>query len=376
MGSSRRCVPLVLLCGADGVQNPEYRQLLIQTIHTCAIQHSSVASNVVHVLMEFLGDASNASAVDVIAFVREVVEKFPELRAGILEKLQECFSEIKSGKVFRGALWILGEYGESASGIMETMRCIRKVLGEVPILASEQVRATLPCSIADPVQRLLDESSLDVVSDADAAALVPTSTTSTRVLADGTYATETVFSSLVQAENLERVKAKSKPVLRALILGGDYYTATVLAGCLTKLVLRFRGAELDERVVNEFRAEVSSLTVALSDDADETPGDVDHDVHHPCRTVAVLERAYRRGRAGAHPQLPPVPRCHLDPPCPRVHRDGSRPRIAGRPGAGGRHPRDLLGGHAEGVFQDGAAPGGRSAREAREGEHQGQGAGR
>ena len=28
-------------------QNPEYRQLLIQTIHTCAIRHSEVASNVV-----------------------------------------------------------------------------------------------------------------------------------------------------------------------------------------------------------------------------------------------------------------------------------------------------------------------------------------
>lgn len=120
-------------------QSPEYRQLLIQTIHTCAIKHSEVASNVVHVLMEFLGDANNGSAVDVIAFVREVVEKFPALRSSIIEKLLSTFSEIKSGKVFRGALWIVGEYGNTVEDIQETMEQIRKVLGEIPILASEQV---------------------------------------------------------------------------------------------------------------------------------------------------------------------------------------------------------------------------------------------
>lgn len=48
----------------------EYRQLLIQSIHSCAIKFSEVAANVVHVLMDFLGDNNNPSAVDVIAFVR------------------------------------------------------------------------------------------------------------------------------------------------------------------------------------------------------------------------------------------------------------------------------------------------------------------
>lgn len=53
--------------------NMEYRQLLIQSIHTCAIRFSEVAASVVHVLMEFLGDSNNPSAVDVIAFVRYVL---------------------------------------------------------------------------------------------------------------------------------------------------------------------------------------------------------------------------------------------------------------------------------------------------------------
>lgn len=91
--------------------------------------------------MEFLGDANNASAVDVIAFVREVVEKFPLLRSSIVDKLLATMAEIKSGKVFRGALWIVGEYGNTVEDIKETMMQIRNVMGEIPILASEQVRS-------------------------------------------------------------------------------------------------------------------------------------------------------------------------------------------------------------------------------------------
>lgn len=48
----------------------EYRQLLIQSIHVCAIKFSEVAASVVHSLMDFLGETSNPAAVDVIAFVR------------------------------------------------------------------------------------------------------------------------------------------------------------------------------------------------------------------------------------------------------------------------------------------------------------------
>lgn len=66
--------------------------------------------------MEFLGDSNNSAAVDVISFVREVVEKFPDLRSSIIEKLLQTFNEIKSGKVFRGALWIVGEYCTTQEG--------------------------------------------------------------------------------------------------------------------------------------------------------------------------------------------------------------------------------------------------------------------
>jgi coatomer subunit beta len=237
-------------------KNIEYRQLLIQSIHTCAIKFSEVASNVVHVLMEFLGDSSNPSAVDVISFVREVVEKFPDLRSSIVEKLLRTFGDIKSGKVFRGALWIVGEYCQGAEGVKEAMQQIRKVIGEVPILAAEE--------------RLLQQSEnggdeeLERKQRDEAAASAPKSTNASRVRADGTYATETAFSSEANASaRLEAVKNASKPPLRSLILLGDFYTATVLSSTLTKLVLRYTESSKDAQSNNALRAEAMLIMTSI-----------------------------------------------------------------------------------------------------------------
>jgi coatomer subunit beta len=107
--------------------------------------------------------------------------------------------EIKSGKVYRGILWILGEYVESAHEIVSTFQEVRKVLGEIPILAAEQ--------------RLLDETGVEE-EEKEGDEKKESVTTKPKVLADGTYATETAFSSTASAR-LEAVKAASKPPLRS-----------------------------------------------------------------------------------------------------------------------------------------------------------------
>ena len=215
-------------------KNIEYRQLLIQAIHQCAIKFSQVANKVVHTLMEFLGDSSNPSnqsAVDVIIFVREVVEKFPDLRPTIISKLLTILPQIKSGKVFRGALWILGEYCETEESVEETLTHIRQVLGQVPILAAEE-------KLLRDEETKEEEQAAAAVSSSGGDAPATTSTT-TRVRADGTYATETAFNSEANAAaRLEAVKSATKPPLRALILLGDFYTAASFASSLTKLILR------------------------------------------------------------------------------------------------------------------------------------------
>jgi coatomer subunit beta len=151
--------------------------------------------------MDFLGDSNNPSALDVVSFVREVVEKFPHLRGAITQKLIGTLTEIKSGKVFRGVLWIIGEYTESAEDIQSGMREIRKVLGEIPILASEQ-------RLLDEANGVVDAEGGEDKEKEKVAASRP------KVNADGTYVTETAYSSSANAR-LEAVKAAAKPPLRS-----------------------------------------------------------------------------------------------------------------------------------------------------------------
>mgnify|MGYP002388000580 CR=1 FL=1 len=68
----------------------------------------SQVQSVVHVLMNYLGDDNASSALDVIYFVREIVEEYPALRDNLLTKLAESFGQIRNSSVFRVALWILG----------------------------------------------------------------------------------------------------------------------------------------------------------------------------------------------------------------------------------------------------------------------------
>ncbi|OCL05114.1 Coatomer, beta subunit [Glonium stellatum] len=234
-------------------KNTEYRSLLISSIHQSAIKFPEVAASVVGSLMDFISDFNNASAVDVISFVKEVVERFPNLRRSIVERLVSTLSEVRAGKVYRGVLWILGEYSLEASDIRETWKQIRSSLGEIPILASEQ--------------RLLEDvndGEKDPSEQVNGHAKPSAPTGSRKVLADGTYATESALTSSAAAKaKLEAVKAAQKPPLRQLILDGDFFLATVLASTLTKLVMRHSEISKDTARTNALRAEAMLIMISI-----------------------------------------------------------------------------------------------------------------
>lgn len=234
-------------------KNAEYRQLLIQSIHQCAIKFSEVAASVVDLLMDFIADFSNTSAVDVISFVKEVVEKFPKLRPSIVARLVDTLSEVRAGKVYRGIIWIVGEYSLEENDIRDAWRKIRASLGEIPILASEQ-------RLLDNVDGQGEQDQEQVNGHSKPAQ--PSG--SRRVLADGTYATETALTSAsATAARLEAVKAAQKPPLRQLILDGDYYLATVLSATLTKLVMRHSEISPDKARTNALKAEAMLIMISI-----------------------------------------------------------------------------------------------------------------
>lgn len=153
--------------------------------------------------MEFISEFSNTSAVDVISFIKEVVEKFPALRAAILDQLLSTLADIKAKKIFRGALWILGEYCTEEKDIKDALRGIRNSVGELPILDTEK--------------RVLEAEETEA-PETNGPVSAGGGGSSRRVLADGTYATESAFTDTNAAAKLEAAKGSSKPPLRCIPL--------------------------------------------------------------------------------------------------------------------------------------------------------------
>ncbi|KAG9352418.1 hypothetical protein JZ751_020832 [Albula glossodonta] len=207
----------------------KYRQLLVRTLHSCSVRFPDMAANVIPVLMEFLSDSNEAAAADVLEFVREAIQRFDNLRPLIIEKMLEVFHAVKTVKIYRGALWILGEYCSTKEDIQSVMTEVRRSLGEIPIVESEikreagEVRPEEEVTAA-PAQKLVTEM--------------------------GTYVTQSALSSSRPSK-----KEEDRPPLRGFLMDGDFYVAASLATTLTKVALRYIALVQDKRKQNSFVAE-------------------------------------------------------------------------------------------------------------------------
>ncbi|KAG1663232.1 hypothetical protein FOA52_004433 [Chlamydomonas sp. UWO 241] len=233
----------------DFERGGEYRQMLVQAIHACAVKFPDVASSVVHLLMDFLGDTNVASALDVVFFVREITETNAKLRAGILERLRDTFYQIRSSRVCSCALWTIGEYSGSVEEIRAAVALVRASLGPLPLLPWPDGAKG---SDADDGSGPKDQSS---------GGAAPATRARPAVLADGTYATQTavVEAPLASAS----LSSSSVPNLRSLLLGGDFFLGGVIAGALTKLVLRLSSLGLPPSSLNKASAEAMLVIVSI-----------------------------------------------------------------------------------------------------------------
>eukprot|EP01106_Pelomyxa_sp_JSP_P017162 TRINITY_DN67_c0_g1_i4.p1 TRINITY_DN67_c0_g1~~TRINITY_DN67_c0_g1_i4.p1 ORF type:complete len:684 (-),score=216.38 TRINITY_DN67_c0_g1_i4:210-2261(-) len=232
----------------------DYRQLVVQTIHQCAVRFPDVASTVVHLLMDFLGEYAGAatSAIDVIAFVKEVVETYPALRKSILSKLLESLPQVRASKVYRTALWIVGEYSVDLDDITiafatikEALACILPAEGEKA--PEKGAAAALPAPPPPPQPTSPPRQQVGV-----------------RVLADGTYASQAAVPEAPQAAATQAVvPTEGHSTLRTLLSDGDYFLASVVANTLTKLVIKANGLSIPQATKNKFSAEVMLHMVTL-----------------------------------------------------------------------------------------------------------------
>lgn len=244
-------------------KNGEYRQMLIQAIHSCAIKFPEVASTVVHLLMDFLGDSNVASAMDVVVFVREIIETNPKLRVSIVMRLLDTFYQIRAARVCSCALWIIGEYCLSLSEVESGIATIKQCLGDLPFYsASEEGEA----------------------ADAKKSQQVNSITVSSRrpaILADGTYATQSAASETAFSPPSVVQGSLTIGNLRSLLLTGDFFLGAVIACTLTKLVLRLEEVQPSKLEVN--KASTSALLIMVSmlqlGQSSALPHPIDNDSH-------------------------------------------------------------------------------------------------
>lgn len=235
-------------------KNGEYRQMLVQAIHSCAVKFPDVASTVVHLLMDFLGDQNVASALEVAFFVREIVETNPKLRESIMARLLDTFYQIRSTRVCTCALWIIGEYSQSLPEVESAIATIKQSLGDLPFYTTADESAE--SSEGKPAGS----------SPGVSAVPPPPVVTSKRpaVLADGTYATQSAASEVAASAPMAVVTgAGTSANLRALLLSGDFFLGSVVATSLTKLVLRLEHLQQDKASVNTLSAEIMLYMVSM-----------------------------------------------------------------------------------------------------------------
>ncbi|XP_022729382.1 coatomer subunit beta-1 [Durio zibethinus] len=227
-------------------KNGEYRQMLIQAIHSCAIKFPEVASTVVHLLMDFLGDSNVASAIDVVVFVREIIETNPKLRVSIITRLLDTFYQIRAARVCSCALWIIGEYCLSLSEVESGIATIKQCLGELPFYSvSEEGEVT------DASKKTPQANSITVSSRRPA------------ILADGTYATQSAASETAFSPSTIVQGSLASGNLRSLLLTGDFFLGAVVACTLTKLVLRLEEVQPSKVEVNKATTQALLIIVSM-----------------------------------------------------------------------------------------------------------------
>ena len=196
-----------------------YRKMLVDAMHECAVKFPHVVSTVVHLLMNYVGDEQAAAALDVVYFVREIVEEYPQLRDDILMKVMDSFEDIKSADVYRVCLWIIGEYAVEPMVLKRALEAVKRAVGPLPLI--------------HPPVREEEEKRKE---DEDTKGKTVAGKRGPQVLSDGTYASQSAASTLTSANASD---SSNDSPLRSLLLHGDFFLGACLAATLTKLVLRY-----------------------------------------------------------------------------------------------------------------------------------------
>lgn len=232
----------------------EYRKSIVRFISKVASKFQKVGEYGLHLL----NYVSDSSGYEIIIFVRELVERNPDMREKILEKLTVILPTVNDPLVFRIALWILGTFSESKEQVFESVEAIKLSFKDL--------------TIQKPTESVPDDAvSLSSIGSGE----ISSSRTSTIIGADGTYQTITYDT------NDGRKSTKENKPVSALVQEGNYFLTSVASTTLSKLTLKYRTfSEVSDQDKHKMIAEsmlimCAFLRIGTSGDGGKIPMDDD-----------------------------------------------------------------------------------------------------
>lgn len=242
----------------------ELRGLLLRAIHTAAIRFPDAAPAAVSIIGDFLSDEHGEVAVDAVAFAREIAHSREDLRPDILRSILDALPSLGNPSVVRGGLWILGEYAESPADLKAAFQTVLQSVGRLPLAVVDD----------DTDPDTADGEAEAGDTDAADAEKPKKSIRRPMVLADGTYASQTMESETASAAAAKAVttrggsggagKGASSPPLRTLLINGSYFVAAAVCAALTKLALRLSAFEAAPATLrNKVRAEAMLVCASI-----------------------------------------------------------------------------------------------------------------
>lgn len=163
-------------------KNSEFRKILINALFSCGKLYSDTSASVIDILLDLVDDSSSIIATTSLNCLRELTQLYTVHRNRILTCLLDKLPTLSNIKVSRGILWIMGNFSSALDEIELAFARIIDALGPLPFALSDEVAEETV--VQKPI-------------------------TTTRILADGTYATETALGSNKASENSGKHSLKS-----------------------------------------------------------------------------------------------------------------------------------------------------------------------
>ncbi|VDQ04030.1 unnamed protein product [Trichobilharzia regenti] len=242
-----------------------YRYSLVHTIYDISLRFPEILPTIVPTICDILTYEEindTRAANEACRFLREIMERFPDKKADVLEKLMQVFPSIVGRETLRHVLWIFGEYCTTYEEINAFITLVRQVIGELPLVDEELRRQADQVNSMDPSSENRNQPSVLISGDVNVGV-----NPAQRVTADGTYATQSALTLRSNKDASGSGNTVKRPVLQAALFESHYMPGVVLSVCLVKLFYRYscilnceqNKAGKDEGVKSKFTSKENSF---------------------------------------------------------------------------------------------------------------------